>query len=100
MLPTTAHRVDQTRSNAMTNAIFNDAIAGAPHVRAPSQPGLVRRLLGRLHRAVRISTMRSELQQIPDHLLKDIGVSRSEIDSIVAVVDGTVDCTRHARSRN
>jgi uncharacterized protein YjiS (DUF1127 family) len=85
----------------MTNVTLNDAVAGAPHVQAPSRPGLVRRLLGRLDRAVRISTMRSELQQMPDHLLKDIGVSRSEIDSIVTgIVNGTIDGTRHARSRN
>jgi uncharacterized protein YjiS (DUF1127 family) len=85
----------------MTNVTLNDAVAGAPHVQAPSRPGLVRRLLGRLDRAVRISTMRSELQQMPDHLLKDIGVSRSEIDSIVTrIVNGTTDGTRHARSRN
>jgi uncharacterized protein YjiS (DUF1127 family) len=85
----------------MTNVTFNDAVAGAPHVQASSRPRLVLRLLGRLHRAVRIRTMRRELQRMPDRLLKDIGVSRSEIDSIVmGIVDGTIDRTRHARSRN
>jgi len=44
--------------------------------------------------------MRSELQQLPDCLLKDMGVNRAEIDSVVAgIVDGKFDRTRHARGR-
>lgn len=79
---------------------FSDAVAGAPHVQASSRPRLVRRVFNRIHRAVLASTMRRELQKVPDHLLKDIGVSRSEIDAIVAgIVDGTVGMTRQARGR-
>lgn len=85
----------------MSNITFIDAVAGVPHVRAASsRPRLVRRLFDRIHRAVLASTMRRELERVPDHLLKDIGVSRSEIDAIVAgSVDGTIVMTRQVRGR-
>jgi uncharacterized protein YjiS (DUF1127 family) len=89
----------RTRSGAMSCPIsLSDA--GAPRAQASSPPGLVHRLVRRIHRAVLIRKMRSELQQLPDYLLKDIGVNRSEIDSVVAgIVDGTFDRTRHARGK-
>jgi len=84
----------------MSNVTFNDATAGAPHVQTSSRPGLVHRLFRRMHRAVLMRRMRSELQQLPDCLLKDMGVNRAEIDSVVAgIVDGKFDRTRHARGR-
>jgi uncharacterized protein YjiS (DUF1127 family) len=54
----------------------------------------------RLWRAQEVSRRRRLLNQMPDYLLKDIGVSRSEIDYVAAaLVDGRQDPTRRPRGR-
>jgi len=47
-------------------------------------------------RARRSARLRRELQGLSDHMLRDIGVSRPEIDSIVAEVVGAAPATRRA----
>jgi uncharacterized protein YjiS (DUF1127 family) len=47
-------------------------------------------------RARRSARLRRELQGLSDHMLRDIGVSRPEINSIVAEVVGAAPATRRA----
>jgi uncharacterized protein YjiS (DUF1127 family) len=44
---------------------------------------LARRGFASLARSYRIRQDRRALQSMPDHMLRDIGVSRSEIDSVL-----------------
>jgi uncharacterized protein YjiS (DUF1127 family) len=58
-------------------------------------PRAVRRLVDAVCRALEKSRRRRALQAMPDYLLKDIGISRSEIDGVVeALVEGRADPTR------
>jgi uncharacterized protein YjiS (DUF1127 family) len=66
----------------------------APTV-ATTPPGAIRRLVAAVHRAFDKSRRRRALQAMPDYLLKDIGISRCDIDAVVdAIVDGRDDPTR------
>jgi uncharacterized protein YjiS (DUF1127 family) len=74
---------------------------GAPHALPGSRFGLLSSLFKSLQRSLAIAQKRRVLQGIPDNLLKDIGISRSEIDSIVlSAVDDVPDLTRHSRGRS
>jgi uncharacterized protein YjiS (DUF1127 family) len=62
---------------------------------SPRRQSLVRRMYRRIVRSAEISRRKRMLGEMPDYLLKDIGINRSEIDAIVeAVVDGREDSTR------
>jgi uncharacterized protein YjiS (DUF1127 family) len=72
----------------------------APHGLPGSQIGPLSSLFKSLQRSLAIAQKRRVLQGIPNNLLKDIGISRSEIDSVVlSVVDGVPDLTRRSRDR-
>jgi uncharacterized protein YjiS (DUF1127 family) len=63
-----------------------------------TRPNLLRRLVAYIVRAYRIRTQRRILNQIPDHMLRDIGLYRSEIDYVArAIADGHDDPTRQLR---
>lgn len=65
---------------------------------AARSAGFLRRLARRLWRAMEINRRRQLLAQMPDFMLKDIGINRADIDSIVeALVDGREDPTRLPR---
>jgi uncharacterized protein YjiS (DUF1127 family) len=72
-----------------TLAVRADAFAGA------TRPGLLRRVLAHIVRARTIHVQRRLLNELPDHLLKDIGLNRSDIDYVAqAVVEERNDPTR------
>jgi hypothetical protein len=51
-------------------------------------------------RSVGIARQRSALNMLSDHMLKDIGLSRSDIESITATLaDGRTDAFRRRRGR-
>jgi hypothetical protein len=51
-------------------------------------------------RSVGIARQRSALNMLSDHMLKDIGLSRSDIESITATfADGRTDAFRRRRGR-
>jgi hypothetical protein len=53
-----------------------------------------------LWRPMMIERQQRKLNVLSDHILKDIGLSRADIDSIaVHLVDGRVDLTRRHRPR-
>ena len=63
-------------------------------------PGPVRRLVDAVWRAIEKRRRRTLLQGMPDYLLKDIGISRCDIDGIVdALVEGRDDPMRSPRRR-
>jgi uncharacterized protein YjiS (DUF1127 family) len=65
--------------------------------RAP-QPNPLRRLAARVLRVHRIRMQRRLLNALPDHMLRDIGLYRSDIDYVAcALADGHDDPTRQAR---
>lgn len=79
----------------MTRASTSAANAVAMPAAAATQPGRLRRLYARIARAIEVHHRRRLLQALPNYVLKDIGLSRADIDSIVeAAVDGRQDPTR------
>jgi uncharacterized protein YjiS (DUF1127 family) len=63
--------------------------------------GLLRRLLARLMRTRAIQAQRRMLNHLPDHLLKDIGIDRCNVDYVAqAIVDNRRDPTRLRTFRN
>jgi uncharacterized protein YjiS (DUF1127 family) len=54
----------------------------AGHVRHESRQGPLRALVARMADAVRKSADRRRLQDMPDHLLRDIGLTRGDIDAL------------------
>jgi uncharacterized protein YjiS (DUF1127 family) len=59
-----------------------------------ARPSLFHRLLAHIVRARTIHARRRLLNQLPDHLLKDIGISRCNIDYVAsALADGRDDPT-------
>ena len=61
-------------------------------------PGRFWRCLQTLFKAMEKSHRRRMLQTMPDYLLKDMGISRCEIDAVVdGLVDGRIDPTRRQR---
>jgi uncharacterized protein YjiS (DUF1127 family) len=63
--------------------------------RPAARPGLLRRLFARIMRARTIQVQRRLLRELPDHLLKDIGLNRCNLDYVTeAIVDEQDDPTR------
>jgi len=63
-----------------------------------TRPSLLRRMCARIVRAHTIRMQRRILNQIPDHMLRDIGLYRSEIDYVArALADGHDDPTRQVK---
>jgi uncharacterized protein YjiS (DUF1127 family) len=82
---------------AMTLAFTADI---ARHASQGTRGGPIRRLFNAIQRSIAIAHNRRLLQGMPDDLLKDIGINRSDIDSIVvSMVDGIPDPTRRSRGR-
>ena len=76
------------------SAITLAARADATSVPA-SRPGLLRRLIAHIVRARSIHMQRRLLSELPDHMLRDIGLCRSDIDYVArALADGDDDPTR------
>lgn len=76
----------------MSFAIARDVVASVPLRPSARQPGPVARLVRAIARSIAIHRRRRMLQQMPDFLLKDIGISRSDIDYVVrASVDGRLE---------
>jgi uncharacterized protein YjiS (DUF1127 family) len=60
--------------------------------------GLLRRLVARIVRAHAIRMQRRLLDTLPDHMLRDIGLCRSDIDYVArAIADGHDDPTRQVK---
>jgi len=77
------------------------AFTGGAAVACPPSggAGALRRSVKAIARFIKIRHTRRQLQAMPDHLLKDIGISRSDIDSIaIALIDGG-DTTRRLHGR-
>jgi uncharacterized protein YjiS (DUF1127 family) len=73
-------------------------MTAAREVSSPRRQSLARRMYRRIVRSVEISRRRRMLSAMPDYLLKDIGINRSDIDSLVeSLVDGRDDPTRRHR---
>jgi uncharacterized protein YjiS (DUF1127 family) len=78
-------------------------------IREPARSGMpawlrraahvVRRLAAEVRRSIEINSRRRLLHQMPDYLLKDIGISRSDIDYVAAVLVDEDDVTRRPRGR-
>ena len=83
----------------MTTLVVRNARAAAPgRTEGRSWTEDLWQAVRRAFRAFRIARQRRTLQQLPDFLLKDIGIERSEIDSIViSIVDEHIDRTRRPR---
>ena len=63
-----------------------------------SAPGRFWRAMQALFKAMEKSHRRRLLQTMPDYLLKDMGISRCEIDAVVEeMIDGRPDPTRRQR---
>lgn len=60
--------------------------------------GVLRRVVQSIHREIRIRRQRRMLRAMPDWMMKDVGINRSDIDSLAAgIVDGFADPTRRPR---
>lgn len=67
------------------------------HASPGTQVGPIRRLFKSFQRSLAILQQRRMLQGSPGYLLKDIGIDRSEIDSLVmSIVNGVPDVTRRS----
>lgn len=74
--------------------------ATAPHTGFGGAPGILNRLWQWMRRPVLIDRQRRQLNCLSDHILKDIGLSRADIDGIAMhLVDGRADGTRRRRGR-
>ncbi|MGH6728163.1 MAG: DUF1127 domain-containing protein [Pseudolabrys sp.] len=76
-------------------------IATAPHGDFGARStGVLARIWQSIHRLVLIGRRRRELYRLPDRVLRDIGLHRSEIEGITAnLPDDTFASTRIARGR-
>jgi uncharacterized protein YjiS (DUF1127 family) len=62
--------------------------------------GILRRIWKSIRRSVMIAGQRRALHQLSDHMLKDIGLSRADIDGIATnLIDKNTDATRWPRGR-
>jgi len=74
--------------------------ADASYARTSPGSGLVRRAFHAAMRTMRRQRTQRALGRLSDHMLKDIGVRRSEIDSIAdTLASGHWDATRIPRGR-
>jgi uncharacterized protein YjiS (DUF1127 family) len=72
----------------------------AAHVRFGADAIDLRWILKSIWRSVMIARQRRALQHLSDHALKDIGLSRGDIDGVTAnLIDGGMDSTRLPRGR-
>ena len=72
-----------------------DLVASDIEARAP---GRFWRYMQILFKAMEKSHRRRMLQTMPDYLLKDMGISRCDIDAVVdELVEGRIDPTRRQR---
>jgi hypothetical protein len=63
-------------------------------------PGILGWIGKSISRSVLIRRQRRQLHELSDHMLKDIGLSRADIDGISTnFVDGHADATRRRRGR-
>ena len=82
--------------SAITLAARADATSGRA-----SRPGLFRRLIAHIVRARTIHVQRRLLSELPDRMLRDIGLYRSDIDYVArALADGYEDPTRRHTLRS
>ena len=67
---------------------------------APRPAGIIERIWRSIDRYQQVLRIRQELHRLPDRVLKDIGLDRSEIDGIATrLIGDVVDVTRHKRGR-
>lgn len=84
----------------MTFSDTRYAAAAAPHTGAGVSLGTLCLIWQWIRRLVLVDRRRQELHQLPDRVLEDIGLCRSDIYGITAnLSDGLADVTRHARGR-
>jgi uncharacterized protein YjiS (DUF1127 family) len=80
----------------------HDAIALSagrrPHRKRAALPRL--RIFARLWRFIQMGRSRRALRGLPDHILKDIGIRRCEIDAIVAQLIDNPDAEPRRPPRN
>jgi uncharacterized protein YjiS (DUF1127 family) len=75
--------------------------AAAPVAGFGASPGILDRIWKWIRRPALIHGQRRQLDQLSDHMLKDIGLSRSEIDGISEfLIDGHADPTRRVRTKS
>jgi uncharacterized protein YjiS (DUF1127 family) len=90
------HSVWRKPMSAITLAARAEVTSGRA-----TRPGLLRRLFAHIVRARTISMQRRLLNQLPDHMLRDIGLCRSDIDYVArALADGHDDPTRQLKLRH
>jgi uncharacterized protein YjiS (DUF1127 family) len=71
-----------------------------PHTGASVSAGTPGRIWQWIQRLVLVDRRRQELHQLPDRVLEDIGLCRTDIYGITAnLSDGLADVTLHARGR-
>jgi uncharacterized protein YjiS (DUF1127 family) len=71
-----------------------------PHTGAGVSAGTPGRIWQWIQRLVLVDRRRQELHQVPDRVLEDIGLCRTDIYGITAnLSDGLADVTRHTRGR-
>jgi uncharacterized protein YjiS (DUF1127 family) len=74
--------------------------ARAPTAAFAIGPGLAGRIWKWIRRPVMIDRQRRDLNLLSDHILKDIGLSRADIDGIAMhLIDGRPDRTRRSHAR-
>ncbi len=66
------------------SAIATEWVAPAPETRAAKAEGVFRMVANRIKRQIAVRRNRRILRDLPDFMLEDIGISRSQIDWIVA----------------
>jgi uncharacterized protein YjiS (DUF1127 family) len=84
-----------------TSAILNASLARPVARSSLVRPSLLRRLIARIARARAMQVRRRLLNELPDHLLKDIGINRCNIDYVAQlIVDERADPTRERSFAN